>query len=227
SSGCATPTATAPTPAVPRTVPLVDLKHVKKLYSHPQAWGQCKVFLSGYLKGVERQDVSSTSRAAELVAQDPSGTSAAISSRIAAKIHRLDLLASGIEDSPDNATRFFVLRKKAAGDAAAGGLDCGIEGRAGGEGDEDMGRYKTLVSFTVDHNDPGALAESLAVFKPYKLNLTSINARPSGIVPWNYIFFVEIKGKRLEKGGAVNSALKDLGETAKGWRWLGSWKSEL
>ncbi|OCK95244.1 PDT-domain-containing protein [Cenococcum geophilum 1.58] len=224
SSGRATPTTSAPNPAVPRTVPLMDLKHVKKLYSHPQAWGQCKTFLSGYLKGVERQDVSSTSKAAELVAQDTGGTSAAISSRIAAKIHHLDLLASGIEDFPDNTTRFFVLRKASA-DASAQSSDS--ENHIDTNMDEDMSRYKTLVSFTVDHNDPGALAESLAVFKPYKLNLTSINARPSGIVPWNYIFFVEIKGRRLEKDGAVNAALKDLGDTAKGWRWLGSWKSEL
>jgi prephenate dehydratase len=224
SSGRATPTTSVPNPAVPRTVPLMDLKHVKKLYSHPQAWGQCKAFLSSYLKGVERQDVSSTSKAAELVAQDTSGTSAAISSRIAAKIHHLDLLASGIEDSPDNTTRFFVLRKASA-DASAQSSDS--ENQTGTNMDEDMSRYKTLVSFIVDHNDPGALAESLAVFKPYKLNLTSINARPSGIAPWNYIFFVEIKGRRLEKDGAVNAALKDLGETAKGWRWLGSWKSEL
>lgn len=224
SSGRATPTASAPNPAVPRTVPLMDLKHVKKLYSHPQAWGQCKAFISSYLKGVERQDVSSTSKAAELVAQDTSGASAAISSRIAAKIHHLDFLASRIEDSPDNTTRFFVLRKASA-DASVQSSDS--ENQTDTNMDEDMSRYKTLVSFTVDHNDPGALAESLAVFKPYKLNLTSINARPSGIVPWNYIFFVEIKGRRLEKDGAVNVALKDLGETAKGWRWLGSWKSEL
>ncbi|OCK82722.1 prephenate dehydratase [Lepidopterella palustris CBS 459.81] len=225
SSGTATPTISAPNPAMPRTVPLTDLKHIKKLYSHPQAWGQCKAFLSSYLKGVERQDVSSTSKAAELVAQDKSGTTAAISSSIAAKIHHLDFLAKGIEDSPDNTTRFFILKKFSA-HSSPSALESNKQDVTGV--DNDMDRFKTLVSFSVDDDDPGALAESLAVFKPYKLNLTSINARPSGIVPWNYLFFVEIKGRRMmDNKGAVNAALRDLGKTAKSWRWLGSWESRL
>ena len=40
---------------------------ITKLYTHPQAWGQCETFLTKYFKGVERQDVASTSKAAEIV----------------------------------------------------------------------------------------------------------------------------------------------------------------
>ncbi|KKY18620.1 putative pdt domain-containing protein [Diplodia seriata] len=192
-SGVATPTPDAPAPSHPRTRPLADLTGVKKLYSHPQAWGQCKNFLNAHLRGVERQDCSSTSRAAEQAARDPSGASAAVSSATAAKLHGLDFLAKGINDRDDNTTRFF-----------------------------------SLVAFTVDHNDPGALADSLAVFKPYRLNLTSINTRPSGVDKWNYIFFVELRGRRLAgRDGAVNAALRDLGAVARNWRWLGSWESKL
>ena len=49
--------------------------------------------------------------------------------------------------------------------------------------DKDISHYKTLILFIVDHNNPSILVESLAVFKPYKFNLISINARLSGIVP--------------------------------------------
>ena len=212
-SGAITPTQSAPRPQRPRVQPAHSLGHIKKLYSHPQAWGQCKLFLSTYLKGVERQDVSSTSRAAELVADDASGTSAAISSKIAAGMNGLDVLAEGMEDEEGNSTRFFVLRR--ASDAAA-------------PQDEEPSRsYKSLVSFTVSHAEPGALARCLDVFYKNGLNLTSINTRPRGDAPWHYIFFVEFLGRKESDGerGAVNVALKQLSGVARGWRWLGSWEA--
>ncbi|KAL0262380.1 prephenate dehydratase [Diplodia seriata] len=238
-SGVATPTPDAPAPSHPRTRPLADLTGVKKLYSHPQAWGQCKNFLNAHLRGVERQDCSSTSRAAEQAARDPTGASAAVSSATAAKLHGLDFLAKGINDRDDNTTRFFVLRRRAGcegesemeegeGGFRPRGWGEGGSGEEGGDGDGDMEAWKSLVAFTVDHNDPGALADSLAVFKPYRLNLTSINTRPSGVDKWNYIFFVELRGRRLAgRDGAVNAALRDLGAVARNWRWLGSWESKL
>ena len=217
-SGQVTPTQATPTPSQARVKPLHDLKHVKKLYSHPQAWGQCKLFLSAYLKGTERQDVSSTSKAAQLVAEDTSGSSAAISSRIAADLNNLDVLAEGIEDNEGNSTRFLIIRKQQnvpAGEAK----DEGVE----------MEMYKTLVMFTVEHGEPGALADCLEVFKKYQLNLTSINTRPSGEAPWHYIFYVEFMGRKRKdgQGGAVNGALQELSKAAKGWRWLGSWENAL
>lgn len=205
---------------MPRVKPGCDLKHVRKLYSHPQAWGQCKLFLSTYLKGVERQDVSSTSKAAEFVAQDSTGTSAAISSKIAAEMNGLDVLAEGIEDNEGNSTRFFILRRTSSTPPTpTASLDEKTE----------MEQYKSLISFTISHEAPGALADSLAVFKRHDLNLTSINTRPSGELPWHYIFFVELKGKKRDGGedGAVNRALGDLGRVATNWRWLGSWENQL
>ncbi|KAI7594762.1 hypothetical protein KC343_g17447, partial [Hortaea werneckii] len=204
-SGQVTPTQAVPQPATARIQPLHPLTHVKKLYSHPQAWGQCKNFLAAYLKGVERQDVSSTSKAAQLVGDDTTGTSAAISSRIAAELNGLDVLAQGIEDNEGNSTRFFVVRRQSSDDRLQGD-----GGRSGGEGTEGQEReerekaaaaeFKTLVSFTVDHGSPGALADCLEIFKKYGLNLTSINTRPSGEAAWHYIFFVEFMGRKLAEG---------------------------
>ena len=232
SSGAVTPTTKDPVPGKPRAVPVGDISRIKKLYSHPQAWGQCKTFLNTYLKGVERQDVSSTSRAAELAAQDESGTSAAVSSGIAAKIHGLDILARGIEDRSDNTTRFFVLRKgQSPASSPKATPVCAKSSYDDVQDETPKDKYKTLISFTLDHSNPGALAHSLAVFERYGLNLTSINTRPSGVENWNYIFFVEIKGRKLKDGSenecAVNKALKDLDEVCRWSRWLGSWENRL
>lgn len=211
-------TKTDPTFNNPLPVPTSDLSKIKKLYSHPQAWGQCKAFLSTYLKGIERQDVSSTSRAAELVAQDPSGETAALSSAVAARVFGLDILAESINDRIGNTTRFLVIQNPALHPVVVG------------TSSPDNGdHWKTLITFTVDHANPGALAECLAVFAKYQLNLTSINTRPSGVENWNYIFFVELKGRKEEgdENGAVNMALRELGAVCRGYKWLGSWENRL
>jgi prephenate dehydratase len=209
-SGACTPTMSTPAPLKPRTSPLHSVKHVKRILSHPQAFGQCETFLGAYLKGVERIDVSSTSRAAEMVKEDTTSTSAAIASKLAAEIHDIDILAQGIEDREDNTTRFFVLRKGTDVSACK------------------SSKTKTLISFTIDHRTPGALASVLQCFQIAALNLTSINSRPTKVVPFQYIFFVEFEGSKLnDPTGRVNKALGALGQYVQHWRWLGSWDDKL
>lgn len=219
-SGDATPTTETPRPMRPRAAPLKNLRHVKRILSHPQAFGQCEAFLSTYLKGVERQDVSSTSKAAEIVSLDPTGASAAISSRVAAQVHGLDVLAKGIEDRDDNTTRFFFLCRGPYNEICAG-PDIQQER----EHDQS---WKTLVAFTIDHHAPGALADALMVFKTYNLNLTSINSRPSRISPWHYIFFVEFVGRKAPDGnGPVSKAFAKLKAITEDCRWYGSWINRM
>jgi len=224
--GTKTPTQMHPTTT---THPLHSLSHVTHLLSHPQAWGQCNRFLTTHLPSIERQDVTSTSRAAEIVAADPSGTGAAIASRIAAELHGLDILAEGIEDSVGNCTRFFVIRRRRWEVMAEEERGKKEEEEEEEEEEEGMVGWKTLVSFTIEHGAVGTLAQGLDVFKRYGLNLTSINTRPSGEGAWHYIFFVEFRGRRKwDEGrgvGAVDEALEELGQVAKGWRWLGSFRN--
>lgn len=244
SSGTATPTpapTTHPPSDKPVATPTYDLSHIRKLYSHPQAWGQCQNFLSTHLHGIERQDVSSTSKAAELVAatnnvsdNTPSTSTAAISSALAAHLNNLTILASGIEDSEGNSTRFFVLvnrhRQKASLLQIPPPQPQLRENPTG---------YKTLIAFTTpNHTQPGALADSLAVFKKFRLNLTSINTRPGASGQgqlWRYVFFVEFAGRKADDGeggeggggGVVNEALRELERVAGSVRWLGSWEDGL
>ncbi|KAI4923077.1 uncharacterized protein J4E92_007829 [Alternaria infectoria] len=206
-----------------------DLSHIKKLYSHPQAWGQCKNFLARYLKTAERHDVSSTSKAAEIASQDKTGESAALSSEIAAELFGLDVLAKEINDKKGNSTRFFVIRRKDD--------DGGVETTTAPNSrttirtpstSSNANTWKSLITFTIEHSNPGALANCLTVFSRHGINLTSINTRPSGVRNWHYVFFVEFKGRKTDTDtGDVDKALGELDKVCRGWRWLGSWENRL
>ncbi len=223
-SGNSTPTIDRPNPLKSDSRPLANLDHIKHIYSHPQAFGQCKAFLSSYLKGAKYEDVSSTSKAAEIVAEDVSKTTAAIASGLAADVHGLDVLARKIQDRGDNQTRFFALQK------APSNLD-GPTSLADPERfTESAGceKWKTLVAFHINHHHSGALVHALQVYAIHGLNLTSINSRPSHVHPWHYVFLVEFEGRREKDGkGQVNQALTELGERTQGWKWHGSWTGQL
>ena len=195
----------------PRVKPLHNIDHVKTIHTHPQAWGQCKLFLSTYLPDTKYEDASSTSRAAEVAAQDITGSSAAISSRLAADLNGLDILAEGIEDNERNQTRFFIIRRQQ--DIVVSDAEDEVV---------EMANYKTLVLFTVEHDKPGTLVDRLTIFSKHNLNLTGMPIKPLG--DGRYLFFFEFTGrKRADGGGVVNQALRELEATAKSIRWLGSW----
>lgn len=221
-SSTSTPTPAVPNPVKPRAKPTTSLKHIKRIYSHPQAFGQCDIFLDAYLKGIERIDKTSTSKAAEEVKYDTTGTSASISSKIAAEIQGLNVLAEGIEDRTDNTTRFFVLRK------GSDAIDIDPSTITSANGQAITRSTKSIVTFTVHHDSPGALADVLHCFQTHKLNLTSINSRPSRLVPFQYIFLIEFQGSKFDDARAdVEAALRELEQAAQSSRWWGSWVDRL
>ncbi|KAK8019269.1 Prephenate dehydratase-domain-containing protein [Apiospora arundinis] len=210
-TGQRTPTPSDPAPQDPRSRPLVPLTRIERIYSHPQAFGQCTRFLSAYLKGVETIDVSSTSRAAEL---------------------GVEVLAYNIEDREDNTTRFFVLRSGTDRDAP-GPDEIPADGLASSSSsssetqEQQQPKTKSLLSFTVPHTAPGALADVLSCFRAAGLNLTSIASRPSLEAPFQYVFFVEFEG-HLSAGpeGKVARVLEQVSQVARSSRWLGSWVNQ-
>lgn len=208
-------------PRASRGRPVADLRHITRVLSHPQAFGQCEIFLSTYLKGVECQEVSSTSKAAQMVAEDTSKTTAAISSSLAAELLGLKYLARDIQDREDNTTRFFILRKGPSPDSHTTFPERPVK-RLGSL------KWKTMVSFDVDHLVSGALADALSVFKTFDLNLTSINSRPSRLQLWHYKFLVEFEGKKdADEDGAGNKALAALDKITSEWHWVGSWMDRM
>lgn len=192
--------------------PLYDLSHLSLVESHPQALGQCKAFLSKYCKDIKRRDTSSTSQAAENAKTDSTGKTAAIASKLCADITGLTILAAAMQDDSRNTTRFIILQRMA---------DVPDESPRNAE----TGGYKTLVVFTVSHEEPGSLAKALAVFSKHDISLTGMHTAPLGEGMWQYSFFVEFHGRREGTGsGKVERALFELEDAVRWVRWLGSWK---
>jgi prephenate dehydratase len=146
-----------------------DISKVSKIYTHPQAWGQVTdwLFKHPYL---EKIDSSSTSKAAE-IASEMGPECAAISSSHASEVHNIPILERNIENIKNNTTRFLILSKNHKSELPE--------------------RFITLLAFTVEHEDPGALAQALQILTNKKINLTSITSRPSITQPWHYVFFIE------------------------------------
>ncbi|MFA5157057.1 MAG: prephenate dehydratase [Candidatus Omnitrophota bacterium] len=170
---------------------------IKKVYSNPNVFGQCRLWLEKNLACAQKIEVSSTTRAAQIAAKEKG--SACIASLLAAKIYKLKVIASGIEDSPHNITRFLVIGKS---DVPATGND------------------RTSIMFSIK-DKVGALHDMLLPFKKYKLNLTKIESRPSKKKAWDYYFYVDLQGHVSEI--RVKKALQELEGKCKFMKVLGSY----
>src|SRR5438270_2060902 len=159
-------------------------EQIKRIYSKPEVFSQCRNWLNAMAKDLDVQAAASSSRAAELAAQQP-GT-AAIGSTLAAQLYGLRVLFENIEDNPDNVTRFFVIGREAA---------------------KKTGEDKTAIMFTTA-NKPGALAEVLDVFKENGINLENLQQRPSKKVNWEYVFFIDATGHADDMQRAIGEAQK-------------------
>jgi len=76
---------------------------IRRLYSHPQVFGQCRLWLQRTMPNVELIEAGSTPRAAELASQQPD--SGALVGRMAAEEHglgyRRKLIAANAEGRPN------------------------------------------------------------------------------------------------------------------------------
>ncbi|PYH40670.1 prephenate dehydratase PHA2 [Aspergillus saccharolyticus JOP 1030-1] len=200
-----------------------DYNSITRLYTHPQAWGQCDKFLEKNLKGVERQDVSSTSKGAEIISKDTTARTAAIASRFAAEYHGLKVLAENIEDKANNTTRFLILMNIQANRTSDWEFEHIKASVTSGTAKE-----KTLISFMVSQDRAGALADALLIFKTHDMNLTSINSRPSQVKAWKYMFLVEGHLTPTSRNeGTVSDLLQGLKRATEYCRHLGTWRDQL
>lgn len=150
------------------------MSEIQKIYSQPEIFAQCRNWLAATFKDAKTIPVASSSRAAQLAATEPGA--AAIASAIAAEIYGLKILCQDIEDISNNITRFLILSKQ---DALPTGDD------------------KTIILFSTAHRT-GALVDVLNVFKEYNINMTNIGSRPNKKRQWEYYFFVDFLGHRLD-----------------------------
>ena len=82
------------------------LQEIEKVYSHPQAIGQCKKYIKNMLSNCEILEVESTAKGAMNISNSKSG--ACIANKICADIYNLKIIDDNIQDRSNNQTRFFV-----------------------------------------------------------------------------------------------------------------------
>lgn len=177
-------------------LPGQSLREISRVYSHPQALAQCDSFLREH--GFEPVAAGDTAGSARMLRDRGLRGAAAVSSRRAAGLYGLDVLAENIQTQRENATRFFVVAREAA---------------PRGE------HNKTAVVFSTP-NRPGALYRCLGTLACRSINLTKLESRPSRERPWEYVFHAEFDGHVNDRD--VTLALQDLATKASTVKLLGS-----
>jgi prephenate dehydratase len=175
----------------------VEKNEIRKVISHPQGLAQC----AGYLRnmGVKTEPAYDTAGSVKLIKASGDRSVAAIASRRAAQIYGMEILQEGVEDNPENYTRFLAIRREPTNP----GLDS-----------------KTSIVFTLK-NQPGALFKALSVFALRDIDLTKIESRPLAGKPWEYLFYIDFAGSTDQEN--ARKALGHLGEYALMLRVLGSY----
>lgn len=157
---------------------------IRRVRSHPQALAQCERYLR--MRGWEPVPAYDTAGAAAELARNPEPGTAAIASALAGQTYGLMVLDAGIEDSPDNTTRFFLLGREELPPAKLN---------------------KTSIVFATMHT-PGSLYNVMGEFASRGINLTKIESRPRRNRPWHYVFYVDLEGHWQD--ATVNRALLGL-----------------
>ncbi|NEO99072.1 MAG: prephenate dehydratase [Symploca sp. SIO2E9] len=159
------------------------LAAIKTICSHPQALAQCQGWLERFLPSVQLIPTNSTTEALKHLDQDLS--LGAIASHRAAQLYKLPILASGINDHPENCTKFWVLGLQPA----------------------KIGSH-TSVAFSLAANVPGVLVKPLQVFAARGINLSRIESRPTKRSLGEYLFFIDLEAHASK--ASVQAALSEL-----------------
>ncbi|MCU7493804.1 MAG: prephenate dehydratase [Bacteroidota bacterium] len=175
-----------------------SIPQIKRIYSHPQALGQCSKFLTK-LKNTEVIPEYDTAGAAKIVSSmdEPA---AAIASKNAAERYNLQVISSNIQNEKKNYTRFVVISPKAQ--------------------EAPLKDSKTSIVFDLN-STPGSLFRALSVFALRDIDLTKIESRPKPAKTFQYLFYVDLKGSLKDK--KVVNALNHLKEISSSVRVLGSY----
>ena len=178
-----------------------DLASIKRVFSHGQSLAQCHEWLNSNLPRTERIAVASNAEAARRAAEEPGA--AAVAGEMAAEHYGLAILASNIEDEPNNTTRFLVL---------------------GDYQPKPSGRDKTSLVLSA-RNRAGAVYEMLTPFATRGVSMTKFESRPSRAGLWEYLFFVDIEGHRDDAN--VAAALTEVNRIAGFLKVLGSYPAAV
>jgi len=167
-------------------LPGVAMGEIERVFSHPVALAQCRRFLAAHttMKALAAYD---TAGSVKQLVELRDRHAAAIASEAAAHYYGAMILEAGIEDNPENFTRFFLVRRAA-------------------EAISDPESNKISLAFSVE-NRPGSLVAALAELAKIGANMTKIESRPVHGKPWEYIFYVDCQ---IHSAGEASRAIEVL-----------------
>ena len=178
------------------------LGDIEVVISHPQASAQCQRYLRENLPAAEVRAALSTADAVRLLGESTEPW-AALGAASAAEIYGCVVIAEGVEDAPDNVTRFIWIAPAGTATSPAG------EWRT------------TLVFSELGEDHPGALVDALHEFSSRGVNLTRIESRPRRTQIGRYMFFVDVEGAASDE--PLAGAITALRQSAESVRVLGSY----
>jgi chorismate mutase/prephenate dehydratase len=174
---------------------------IRTVESHPVALDQCRRFLAAnpHIKRIVADDTAG-SVARVLAAGDL--TRAAIAGKRAAAKYGGLILREHLEDSSENYTRFFLLSPH-----------------------ERFAENADQVSVVIElPHQPGALHSALEPFARRGIDLLKIEGRPVQGRPWEYCFYLELRGSANDS--VVVETLDELRRGRVETRILGSYRSD-
>ncbi|MHB1022154.1 MAG: prephenate dehydratase [Acidobacteriaceae bacterium] len=148
------------------------IEHLERVFSHPVALAQCRKFIASHphILAVPFYD---TAGSVKQVMDTKDRHLAGIASEEAAVQYGGEILAAGIEDNPENYTRFLLVKRQQ-------------------EAIVDPQSNKMSVAFAVEHR-PGTLVAALQLLADAGVDLTKIESRPVPGKPWEYVFYVDLR----------------------------------
>jgi prephenate dehydratase len=164
-----------------------SIAHIDRVFSHPVALAQCRSFLASHPR-MEAFAFYDTAGSVKQLVELRDRHAAAIASEAAARHYGAQILVAGIEDNPENFTRFFLVRRT---------RDIKVDPKSN----------KISIAFSVE-NRPGSLVSALSELSTMGTNLTKIESRPVHGKPWEYIFYVDCQIHTAEEGTRAMNALQ-------------------
>jgi len=175
-------------------IPGAVSNEIERIYSHPVALAQCRKFIAAH---PELQVFAAYDTAGSVKQLVGSGDrqAAAIASEAAAHYYGADILEAGIEDNPENFTRFFLVKRSA-------------------DTIPDPESNKISLAFSLE-NRPGSLVVALVELAVIGMNMTKIESRPVQGKPWEYIFYVDCQLRSASEATRAVEALARHGAMVK------------
>ncbi len=184
--------------------PGATLEGLRRVQSHPVALAQCERFFAAH-PGIAKAVAEDTAGSVRQIMDSFDPTVGAIAGEHAAQQYGAVILAAGVEDDPNNFTRFALLQPQSAVKASS-------------NSDADA----TTLVLTVT-NQPGALFRSLEPFAANSVDLMSLVSRPLVGTPWHYRFFFEVAAAASDP--RMTRVLDELKNRTVELRVLGSYRS--